>query len=447
MPLQPPLRKRKRRLIRLPEHPRLELGAAGHGFPYALERFAEAALAEAGEVVCGGPEEVGVGEEEGRLGVLEVAVVCHLPTLIPIAARDQDALILESFSSIFRPVYQLSERRMALYKHACVERDVETLAEISDSFGFAFAAAVGEEDEGYALLLEEFESLVGAGEGIGGSEKDAIDAVEFNYVNCLAALSKCANLRHLDLQFVSESITMADLLRSLCGLSRLEVLHLPRSSAHEPNSDTSNYKWPAKLRDLHISGGVRDESTHYLETLPPSMTRLSIGNCPHLSMYSLRPLLQEKGPQLEDLEIIAPIPALQHGHKPLNDVMDLVPNLRHLKISLDFLGPVFFTPSASNPDACQSLRRLDLDCFDPAECGFITLEQVWQGFDWAEGKDGKFNKVRKLGISNRLGWTKKKSDQATMKEIDELLKAMALEDGADAEVGEDEAGVIMFGRR
>lgn len=270
---------------------------------------------------------------------------------------------------------------------------------------------------------------------------------DIHRVNCLAALSKCSKLRHLDLQFVSESITMSDLLRSLSGLSKLETLYLPRSSAYEASRNAVKYDWPSRLRDLHISGGVRDESTLYLSTLPPSVTRLSIGNCPHLSMLSLRPLLQAKGSQLRYLEIVAPIPALELGHKPLNNVMDMVPNLRHLKISLDFLAPIFFTPSASNPDACQSLRRLDLDCFDPGECSFITLEQVWQGFDWAEGKDGKFNKVRKLGISNKLGWADRKSDKATIQEIDELLKAMAREDGVNAEIGEDEAGVLMFGRR
>ena len=45
-------------------------------------------------------------------------------------------------------------------------------------------------------------------------------------VNCLAALSKCSNLRHLDLSFVSESISMSDLLRSTSLLSKLESLHL-----------------------------------------------------------------------------------------------------------------------------------------------------------------------------------------------------------------------------
>lgn len=79
MRLQPPLGERVRRRVRLPKHPLLQLHARGlaarHGAPHALERGAEAALAEAREVVRGGPEEVLVGEVEGRLAVLLVAVV------------------------------------------------------------------------------------------------------------------------------------------------------------------------------------------------------------------------------------------------------------------------------------------------------------------------------------------------------------------------------------
>lgn len=79
MLLQPPLRERVRRRVRLPKHPLLQLHARGlparHGAPHALERGAEAALAEPREVVRGGPEEVLVGEVEGRLAVLLVAAV------------------------------------------------------------------------------------------------------------------------------------------------------------------------------------------------------------------------------------------------------------------------------------------------------------------------------------------------------------------------------------
>ena len=58
-----------------PEHVFLQLHAAGHSRPNALESFAKAALAEAGQVVRGRPPEIRVAEVETRLAVaLEAAV-------------------------------------------------------------------------------------------------------------------------------------------------------------------------------------------------------------------------------------------------------------------------------------------------------------------------------------------------------------------------------------
>ena len=44
-----------------------------------------------------------------------------------------------------------------------------------------FAAAIGEENEGYAVVLEVGEGLVGAGEGIGASNEDAVDTGDCQY--------------------------------------------------------------------------------------------------------------------------------------------------------------------------------------------------------------------------------------------------------------------------
>ena len=48
-------------------------------------------------------------------------------------------------------------------------------------------------------------------------------------INCLAALSKCTNLRLLDLSFVSALPDLSDLLHSTASLPTLEILYLPRS--------------------------------------------------------------------------------------------------------------------------------------------------------------------------------------------------------------------------
>lgn len=50
------------------------------------------------------------------------------------------------------------------------------MAEFLDACGFAFPAAVGEEDEGDAVGLEVGEGAGGSGEGGRAAEEDAIDA-------------------------------------------------------------------------------------------------------------------------------------------------------------------------------------------------------------------------------------------------------------------------------
>ena len=67
---------------------------------------------------------------------------------------------------------------MALHEHADIERDFEALAELFHPLRFALAAAIGEQDEGYALLLEVRKCFVGARKGVGAAKEDAVDTEE-----------------------------------------------------------------------------------------------------------------------------------------------------------------------------------------------------------------------------------------------------------------------------
>ena len=64
---------------------------------------------------------------------------------------------------------------MALYEHADVKGHFEAIADFLDSLRFGFTAAIREEDEGNAMLLEIAEGFAGAGKGTGAAEEDAID--------------------------------------------------------------------------------------------------------------------------------------------------------------------------------------------------------------------------------------------------------------------------------
>ena len=53
-------------------------------------------------------------------------------------------------------------------------------------------------------------------------------------------------------------------------------------------------------------------------------------------------------------------------------------------------------------------------------------------------------RLRKLGVSRRLRWTGQHDDEVQIAEIDNLLKALALEDGDSAEIPEADAGVVFI---
>ena len=200
--------------------------------------------------------------------------------------------------------------------------------------------------------------------------------------------------------------------------------------------------WPASLRELHISGGIHDEALVSLGTLPPSVSILSIGNCPHLSMVSIGTILKTKGSQLHHLEVVAPIPALARDHKPLSGYMESVPNLLSLKISLDFISRSFMLLENDKADQ-YPLRQLDLDCFDPTDCDAFSAYDLWAAIAYDNG----FGRVRKVRVHRRLGWAASEEGKEQVKDLDELLKALAREDGASAEIKEADAGVVLFGKR
>ena len=261
-------------------------------------------------------------------------------------------------------------------------------------------------------------------------------------INCLAALSKCTNLRLLDLSFLSESPALSDLLHSTASLPKLEILHLPRSSGHETGRTTSLYHWPNKLRELHISGGISDESVLLLPDLPQSVSSLCIGHCPRLSMLIICPLLEVSGPQLQYLEIVAPIPMLGVYTGVLDNVMEWAPNLRHLKISADFISERIFAMCDDDKLHHKSLKTLYLHCFDPNESDELGAAHVSLGIFF-----GKFTSVRILGIHERLGWRDSEASKDALMEINTLLKRQAEEDGPKAKISVDDAGIRFFGTR
>ena len=255
-------------------------------------------------------------------------------------------------------------------------------------------------------------------------------------INCLAALSKCTKLRRLDLSFVSESIPISDLLRSINPLINLAVLHLPRSST--TNAGTKERRtWPAKLQELHINGGLHSTSSITNHSLPLCLSNLSISNCPHLDAESLFDLLETLSPQLSKLSLLAPIPSIRY-HPDLYNILNVLTNLTHLRLSVDLIYEPFFLYYLEYNPALASLTRLDLDCFDPDYCTQVNLLVLFDCLGY-----GMFAKVRVLGVHPKLGWNASHYGK-DLEDVSDLLKALAREDEAGAGIPECEAGVLVI---
>ena len=88
--------------------------------------------------------------------------------------------------------------------------------------------------------------------------------------------------------------------------------------------------WQSTGQKIPKKRGCPAEST---VILAPNQSALF----PPMNVPAIRPLLEMRGPQLQSLEIVAPITALQVTRGPLDNVLNWAPNLADLKISVDFL--------------------------------------------------------------------------------------------------------------
>ena len=260
-------------------------------------------------------------------------------------------------------------------------------------------------------------------------------------VNCLAALSRCQQLVHLDLSLVSESLVMADLFHSISSLHHLESFHFPRSSSNDHRTTGLFNTWPLKLRKLQIAGGIRDESVIYFSTLPNTLTHLTFGDCPNLSLAFVRPLLTILGPHLQYLKIDSNLPKLNNVSSlmfSLNDILDVLPALRHLTIRADYICESFFASgkiyNSHNPHTLESLQ---LDCLENDE---ITSDLVWDAVE-----DGPLKNLRRLRVSRKLGWTQDEEGRRSVRELSSLMMALAWEGrGENAPDVEINAGVWVY---
>lgn len=262
-------------------------------------------------------------------------------------------------------------------------------------------------------------------------------------INALAALSRCSKLRYLDLSLVSERIPQLDLCRSLSMIKGLESLGYPRSGSTD--AETFIGTVPIGLKDVHVNGGLQDglllhdinkRLTTQIE--PLTLTRLTIGNCPKLSKDGVWTIVEHYSINLEYLKIGNHMSALRND--PLDGILGILGSLRHLSIPVDYITGFFFW--GKSKDDPYLLETIELDCIWPAgnQAEAINSDVIWDAV-----ADGAFGRLRRVNLARRLEMPVVTGLGETSEELNQLLKALAREDGSQARYSEDQAGVRIFG--
>jgi hypothetical protein len=240
-------------------------------------------------------------------------------------------------------------------------------------------------------------------------------------INCLPALGKCAQLRVLDLTLVSESPGLLELFKTTAGLRNLKTLRLPRSSGFGVQQKASAFPamaWPPALEDLCLSGGIDAHFLHGVVSFPQTLRSLTLEHCPNAKGYAVTHLLKTAVRPLQQLE------ALKIAHMPrlsshaLDDVLHLLPQLKKLSVSIDYVTPALFDEGRLAPPVLPEETEDALDLPAPAlsHNNLRTLELTYSGaqFD-VEDKitavdimiaidEGALPALRQVRVDQRLHW-------------------------------------------
>lgn len=162
-------------------------------------------------------------------------------------------------------------------------------------------------------------------------------------INSLPALSKCVNLRYLDLSLVGDPIPFTNLKKALSRLHKLSTLRLPRSTilTSPESSSASAVSWPPQLTRLQLSGRFNPLTIPSF-AWPPSLTSLSLKNCSDLSVSNLGSLMSS--PHLNRSLQRLSISGANRGLQPesVNAILAFLPGLTTLSIPGDMVEDTFF---------------------------------------------------------------------------------------------------------
>lgn len=253
-------------------------------------------------------------------------------------------------------------------------------------------------------------------------------------VNCLAPLARCHELQYLDLSLVSETPPLPEILKATSSLNNLKVFRLPRSSGFGIHFKSKSFVWPPNVEDLTLSGGIDEHFLRGVVPFPTTLRHLTVEHCPlakgftvvHLLRNCVRPL-----PKIESLKL-RHLPRL--GSRALDDVLILVPQLRKLSVSVDYVTPAFLDEAhfhheikpfllenGEESDQALTLLGNSLSILELTNSGNPGAEDKLMPIDILIALDeGTVPKLRKVRVAKTLHW----SSSAIKTDSDELGDAL-----------------------
>lgn len=259
-------------------------------------------------------------------------------------------------------------------------------------------------------------------------------------VNALAALSKCQNLRHLDLSWVSEELAAPNLSRSVKGLANLEYLALPRAGKISANGILGSIS--TTLQELHVNATILNDDLIDCSSTSRSLSlkRLEMQNCSEIDSSCFAFLLGHL-PRLEVLKM-----RLNRSRTiglTTDDSILSLDHVRHLQIPVDFIHWEFFEGRGirSRENPCP-IVAIELDYVQPILNPEWTIDS---DTIWLAVTEGPFPHLRRVGLHRKLERGSNYGLSDSTEELSQLLKALAREDGEKASIPEDFAGVYIFG--
>lgn len=275
-------------------------------------------------------------------------------------------------------------------------------------------------------------------------------------VNCLPALAKCANLGSLDLSLVSESPPLPDLFRTISHLEKLKTFRLPRSSGFGVHTNPHSILWPPNLETLALSGGIDAHFLHGVVAFPQTVRHIVIEHCPLAKGFAVSHLLRTAVRPLRNLESVTIKHLPRLSAHALDDILFLLPQIRKLSISVDYITPAIFDeghfhqfkdphlPSLSGPsdpvaqDPSAPLRHENLHTLELTNSGNPNVEDKISPIDVMIALDeGTLPRLRVVRAQRTLYW----QSNSTSADSEALADALIEQSKKDWElrVGEYEA--------